>query len=156
MDMITTYSDYFAAAYPICEAYSDEWLTDEKLAKIVDMPIWFTHAKTDGTVPIFEGTMDYMTMSFGFNLDENGELIPIYDYTTAAYDRLVSAGATNAHYTLWDNVVDMTGEYFKTGTTDPYEYMGHYSWIYTLNNQCTEQIDGEEITIFEWLAQQSK
>lgn len=157
MNLITNYTDYFAAAFPICEAFSNEWLTDEKVANIMDMPIWFTHAKTDGTVPIYEGTMDYAKMTYQFTLDEKGEAIAIDDFTNAAYNRLVALGANNVHYTLWDNVVDTSGKYFKEGiTTEPYEYMGHLSWIYTLNNECTEQIENKDITIFEWLAKQSK
>jgi len=31
--------------------------------------------------------------------------------------------------------------------------MGHWSWIYTLNNECVEE-DGT--TIMEWMAAQSK
>lgn len=157
MNLITTYPDYFAAAFPICEAYSKEWLTQEKIANIVNIPIWFTHAKTDGTVPIYEGEMDYATMNYQFTLDENEEAIATDEFTNAAYNSLVKAGAKNTHYTLWENVVDTSGKYFKTNsTTEPYEYFGHFSWIYTLNNECTEQIDGKEITIFEWLAKQSK
>jgi predicted peptidase len=157
MNLITLFPDYFAAAFPICEAYSDEWLTEDKITDIADMPIWFTHAKTDGTVPVYQGNMDYATMTFQFTLDENGEAIAIDDYSNAAYARLLEAGAKNVHYTLWENVVDTSSKYFKAdSTTEPYEYMGHWSWIYTLNNECIEEIDGKEVTIFEWLAKQSK
>jgi len=155
MNMITNYPDYFAAAYPVCEAYSKEWLTDEKVEAIKDLPIWFTSAKTDATVPIFEGetAADYVT--YNLKLDENGEAIPIDDFTNAAYDKLVAAGNKNVYYTLFDNVKDETGKYNKEDGT-PYEYMGHWSWIYTLNNECVENIDGQDISIFEWLSQQSK
>lgn len=157
MNLITEYPEYFAAAFPVCEAYSDSWLTEEKLAKILDMPIWFTHAKTDGVVPIYKGTMDYATMTFQFESDENEKNIELNDFSNAAYTRLFEAGAKNVHYSLWENVVDTSGKYYKTGsTTEPYEYNGHWSWIYTLNNECKEEIDGKEVTIFEWMAKQSK
>ncbi|WP_099467073.1 prolyl oligopeptidase family serine peptidase [Konateibacter massiliensis] len=157
VNMIINYPDYFAAAYPICEAYSAKWLTAEKIEAIKDVPIWFTHAKTDGTVPVYAGEMDYTTMTYNFSLDESGEPVALDDYTNAIYKQLTQAGAADAHYTLWDNVVDTTGKYFKTdSTTEPYEYMGHWSWIYTLNNECKETIDGNELTIFEWLASHSK
>lgn len=157
LNMIINYPNYFTAAYPICEAYSVEWLTDEKINRIKDIPIWFTHAKTDGTVPIYDGTMDYATLTYQFKLDEAGEKISLDNFTNAAYNRLVEAGATNVHYTMWDNVIDTSGKYFKTGSkATPYEYMGHFSWIYTLNNECKEEIEGKEVTIFEWLSKQSK
>ena len=66
--------------------------------------------------------------------------------TTATYDRLIAMGAKNVYYTLWDNVVDSQGN----------AQMGHWSWIYTLNNQNVETINGAETTIWAWLAQQSK
>ncbi|WP_099467117.1 prolyl oligopeptidase family serine peptidase [Konateibacter massiliensis] len=157
VNMIINYPEYFAAAYPTCEAYSAEWLTTEKIEAIKDIPIWFTHAKTDGTVPIYAGEMDYTTMAYTLSLDGQGEPIALDSFTNAIYKQLTEAGAADVHYTLWDNVVDTSGQYFKTDSaSEPYEYMGHWSWIYTLNNECTENIDGKELTIFEWLANQSK
>lgn len=50
MNMIMTHPDYFAAAYPICEAYTDSWITDDMLNSIADLPIWFVHALNDTTV----------------------------------------------------------------------------------------------------------
>ena len=132
MNMIMTYPEYFAAAYPICEAYADEWITDEMLGKIVNIPIWFTHSKSDQTV----------------NVD---------NYTTATYNRLIAAGAKNVHFSLFENVSDTSGNYAG------HVYDGHYSWIYTLNNECKLDFDGspvklgdKEVTIWEWLAAQSK
>ena len=137
MNMIMKYPEYFAAAYPICEAYSDQWISENEIRSIKNMPIWLTHAKNDSVVKIYEGTTK------------------INDYSNALYDRLISAGATNVHYSLFDNVVDLSGKYYKDGTKDPYEYDGHYSWIYALNNQCTEEIGGTEVSLFEWMSQQN-
>lgn len=50
MNMIMLDPEYYAAAYPVCEAYSDELITDDMLAKIADLPIWFTYALNDTTV----------------------------------------------------------------------------------------------------------
>lgn len=137
MNMILTYPDFFAAAYPVCEAYADANITDAMLAEIVDLPIWFTHAAADTTVT-----------PTGFTVD--------------TYERLVEAGAQNVHFSFYDKVVDKSGLY-TTAAGAPYEYMGHYSWIYTLNNDCTLDydgnpvtLDGKEVTIWEWLAAQSK
>ena len=137
MNLITKYPDYFAAAYPICEAYTDAWLTDEMLTSIKNMPIWFTHAATDTT-------------------------IDPYSSTIATYQRLQDMGAENVHFTFFDNVVDTTGLY-QQANGKPYEYMGHFSWIYTLNNECLKDYDGaavtlngKEVSIWEWLAAQSK
>ena len=50
MDMIMNYPDFFAAAYPICEAYSDAGITDDQIKAIKDLPTWFIYAKNDTTV----------------------------------------------------------------------------------------------------------
>lgn len=156
MNMITSYSDYFAAAFPVCEAYSDSWLSDQAVNRIKNIPIWFTHAKTDETVPIFKGEVDNTTDRYKLTLNSKGKAIAINDYSNAAYQRLIKAGAKNVHYSLFDNVIDRTGSYFKAGTKEPYEYKGHWSWIYALNNQCTDIIDGKETSLFDWLGNQSK
>ena len=50
MNMVMTYPDYFTAAYPVCEAYVDANITDDMLAGIADLPIWFVYALNDTTV----------------------------------------------------------------------------------------------------------
>lgn len=87
--------------------------------------------------------------------NDSGEEVPVYEYSNALYDRLVKAGAQEAHYSLFDKVLDTTGLY-QDGAGQPYEYDGHWSWLYTLNNQCVEEIDGKETTLFEWLANQRR
>jgi hypothetical protein len=52
-------------------------------------------------------------------------------------------------------VVDTSGLY-KNADGTPYEYNGHWSWIYVYNNDVKTTIDGKEITLMEWLASQSK
>lgn len=126
MNMIIEYPDYFAAAYPTCEAYLDSKITDEDIAKIAKQNVWFTWACTDTTV----------------NPDE-------FERPTRA--RLEAAGAANCVFTEFADVHDLSGKYFKEDGT-PYEYNGHYSWIYVLNNQCVA--NGQ--TIFQWMAKQSK
>jgi len=138
MKMIIAHPEYFAAAFPICEALSDDVITDSDITAIKDIPIWFTHASND-------------------------PIVPPDNITIAAYNRLKSAGAENVHFSYFDNVVDTSGLYFQTDGTTPYEYIGHLSWIYTLNNECeldydgsAVQIDRKNVTIMEWLAAQSR
>ena len=121
MNMILHYPEYFAAAYPICEAYTDAWISDEMLEQIKDLPIWFTHAANDPTV--------------------NPQT-----HTVATVERLREMGAPNLHFSYFEDVHDTSGNY------EGYQYNGHWSWLYTLNNQCEE--DG--VTIMEWMAEQTK
>jgi predicted peptidase len=129
MLMIRDYPEYFAAAFPVCEALNDSLITDEEIESMKDLPIWFVHAKTDTTVPPNE-------------------------YVIPTYNRLLEAGAKDVHLSLFENVVDTSGLYKKADGT-PYEYDGHWSWIYVYNNEVSKEINGNTITLMEWLAGQS-
>ncbi|MFS0777108.1 prolyl oligopeptidase family serine peptidase [Neobacillus sp. 3P2-tot-E-2] len=129
MLMIRDYPEYFAAAFPVCEALDDTLITDEDIQSMKDLPIWFTAAKTDTTVPVNK-------------------------YVVPTYNRLIDAGAKDVQMSLFDNVVDTTGLYKKADGT-PYEYDGHWSWIYVYNNEVSNIIDGNTTTLMEWLAGQS-
>lgn len=137
MNMIMNYPKYFTAAYPVCEAYSDAWITDDMLKGIKDMPIWFTQAATD-------------------------KVVAPDKHTIPTYKRLIALGAKNVHFSYFDNVIDTTGMY-KDVNGKSYEYNGHWSWIYTLKNESIKDFDGSNVklngkdtTIMEWLAYQSK
>mgnify|MGYP002237312977 FL=1 len=117
--------------------------TDRRMVEsIKDMPIWFTHAKNDPTVKI--GT-----------IDEDGNFVSNGNYSPKAYERLTEAGGSDIHFSLFDDVHDTTGLYKRADGT-PYQYNGHWSWLYTLNNECKENIDGEEVTIWQWISTKSK
>jgi len=130
MLMARDYTDYFAAAFPTCEALRDTFITDAQIQKMKDLPMWFIAAKTDPVV------------------------IPNF-YVVPTYNRLVQAGAENIHLSLFDNVIDTSGLY-KNPDGTPYEYNGHWSWIYVFNNKPTDMINGKTTTIMEWLANQGK
>ena len=111
--------------------------TSVDIGKIAHMPIWFTHAACDTIVPPEETAVP-------------------------TYKRLKAAGAENVHFSYYDRVLDQTGMFKKEDGT-PYEYFGHGSWIYTLNDDCHLDFDGSEVTvdgkpvtIFQWLALQHK
>ena len=163
VNMILNFPDFFAAAFPICEAYNGAWLTEEAIESIKDMPIWFTHSANDNTVNIADVQYNWMT-----GQTTVGDLKDAY--TNNLYIELINAGATNVHYTL-----------FETVNVEGVNYDGHWSWIYTLRDECvnvqptegadgadltlgdldpasTEKvtIDGEEVTLWGWLAAQVK
>lgn len=125
---------YFAAAFPSALAYYSEYLTDEQIGAIADIPIWFVHSKDDPvTVP-------------------DKTVVPLHK-------RLKAAGAQNVKFSYYDHVVDITG--FFGG--DDYHYSGHWSWIYSHANKSRRDLDGtpvmldgRPVTIMEWLAAQSK
>ena len=127
MEMILANPDYFAAAFPICEAFQDQYITDEQIESIKDMGIWFTYAKNDTTV----------------------------DPTKCAeptIKRLLAAGAKNVHVSAFEDVHDTTGRFTNEDGT-PYQYAGHWSWIYFDNNEC---YDENGVNAWTWLGQQVK
>jgi predicted peptidase len=137
MRMIIDYPGFFAAAYPVCEALYNAVITDQNINDIRNTPIWFTHAKNDTLVKPEE------------------TVIP-------TYQRLIKAGAPNVHFSFFDKVIDTSGK-FKDAEGNPFEYFGHASWIYMLNDECALDFDGspvkaggKEVTLLQWLAMQSK
>ncbi len=128
MKMIIAYPKMFAAAFPICEALGDSYITEEDISRIKDIPIWFTHA-------------------------ENDMIVNIKLHPDATFERLIRAGAPNVHYTRLKSVVDRTGRYYNEDGT-PYEYNGHFSWIPALNNECVLD-DNNGLSLFEWVSRQT-
>lgn len=135
--------DYFAASYPVCQAYMDSSITDEMLDTLVNFPIWFTASADDTTVA------------------------PA-NFTNATYARLILKGAQNVHYSYFETVQGRDAEI---------KHMGHWSWIYTLQDRCvldqdaskitskddvsapsTQKVtvDGSDVTLWGWLATQSR
>ncbi|QIZ06298.1 prolyl oligopeptidase family serine peptidase [Priestia megaterium] len=129
MLMVRDYPGYFAAAYPVCEGLNDTLITDQDIQTIKETPIWFVAAKNDTTLP------------------------PAIN-TVPTYDRLIQAGAKNVQLSLFDDVHDTSGLYNNADGT-PYQYAGHWSWIYVYNNEPAASINGKTTTIMEWMAAQS-
>lgn len=137
MKMIISYPQVFAAAYPICEALSDQFISDDDIARIKNIPIWFTHATND-------------------------PIVDIYKHTGVTFQRLLTEGADNVHFTCFPSVTDQTGKYYdKEGK--PFEYNGHFSWIPALNdecildfNNCPVCVNGKEVTLFQWISMQKR
>ncbi|MEK6479978.1 prolyl oligopeptidase family serine peptidase [Catalinimonas sp. 4WD22] len=134
LKLLLLHPEYFAAAFPSALAYRSQYISDEQIESIKDIPIWFVHSKDDSTT-VAKNTV-----------------IPVYE-------RLQAANAENVHLSLYDHVVDITG--FFGG--DDYHYPGHWSWIYSHANECRRDRDGSLVklngkptTIMEWLAAQSK
>ncbi|MCI7812077.1 MAG: prolyl oligopeptidase family serine peptidase [Lachnospiraceae bacterium] len=132
MNMIINYPDYFAAAYPNCEAYAfyeyeknedgtykqdgtvteTRWVTDEKIEAIKDIPIWFV-------------------------LSVNDPVVDPKAYELPTYRALVQAGAENTWLSLFETIEGTDSE----GT----EYMGHFAWVKLFNNEVTGVQDREAI-----------
>jgi len=134
LKLILNHPDYFAAGFISALAYNAEFITDQDIQKIKNVPIWFVHSKDDNTTK-----------------PEN-TVVPVYK-------RLKEAGAKNVHFTYYDHVTDITGFYGG----ENYRYPGHWSWIYSHANLSRTDFDGSPVlvngrpaTIMEWMAAQKK
>ena len=115
------------AASQSCEAFQDQYITDDQINAIKDMPIWFTYAKNDGTV---DPTL-------------------CVEPTVA---RLLAAGANNIHVSVFDDVHDTTGRFSNEDGT-PYQY----DWTLVMdlfdNNEC---YDENGVNLWQWMSVQTK
>lgn len=137
MRMIIDYPDYFAGAMPVCEVFYSANITEEMLESIKNIPIWFVHCKMD-------------------------ELVPSRETSLPTFFRLKEAGAPNVHFTFYKELFDTTGKY-RNPDGSPRRSFQHAVWNPVLNNECCTDIDGtdvcvngEPVTIWEWMAAQSK
>ncbi|MDY3918276.1 MAG: hypothetical protein SOZ59_04640 [Candidatus Limivivens sp.] len=137
MRMLLRNPGRYAAAYPVCEAMYDKALSDEDIRTLAGIPIWFVHAKND-------------------------PVVAPADYVVPTYQRILAARAADVHFTFYDRVLDPSGKYVDE-KGEPYEYMGHWTWVPMLNNRCTTDfdgspvlVDGKPVTILEWLASHRK
>ena len=118
--------DKYAGVVPICEAVPDSLITDEQIAGLVDLPMYFVYSKDDTTV------------------DPS-----VCEEPTIA--RLKAAGKTaeTLHVSTSDSVIDTSGE-FTNEDGSPYQYNGHWSWIYFDNNEC--ECDEDGMKAFDFVA----
>ncbi|MBO5606981.1 MAG: prolyl oligopeptidase family serine peptidase [Treponema sp.] len=128
LNMLLCYPGYFAAAFPVCEAYNDKWLSDEDIRTLDRTPIWFVAAKNDTTV-------------------NPGEHI------VATTQRLLAARTGYVlHWNFFDDVHDTSGN-FNGDDGKPWQYNGHLSWIYVLNDECCAE---DEESLWGWISRQRR
>ena len=125
MDLVLNYPDYFAAAYPICEAFYPRGLKKDRLLPLKNLPMWFVYAKNDLTVRPAK-------------------------YEIPLLKKLKKFGADNVIVTEFDDVHDTSGRFEKDGK--PFQYFGHFSWIYFFNNECVDN----GVSIWQWMAERTK
>ena len=123
LDLVINYPEYFAAAYLVCEIYEPELISDDEINAIKDVPMWFVYAENDKTV------------------------VPS-KYEEPLIARLENAGAKDIRKSVFPDVHDTSGKYFKDG--EPYQYLGHFSWFYFFNNECFD----EGLSLWQWMSQQ--
>lgn len=124
--MMLDYPGYFAAGFPIAEAFADASLSNEDIKTLRDTPMWFVQSEDDQLV----------------NHEENA---------SSTVQRLRGYAARDVRYTLYASIFDHTGN-INNEEGDPFQYDGHFSWIPVLNNEVTDE-HGEKL--FTWLNEQT-
>lgn len=137
MRMLISYPRFFAAAYPVCEPFRNSDVTEKDIQNLRHMPIWFTQAENDPLVP------------------PDCSALPLVK-------RLRAAGNDNVHISLFERVTDKSG-LFRDDMGRPYEYVGHFSWVYAYNDECMYDLDGTRVmhdgrpvTLWRWLGKQRR
>lgn len=82
MHMLIRHPKFFAAAYPTCEAYGDEYISDNEIKQLAEENIWIVQSYDDTTV------------------DPKTHCIP-------TYQRLMKAGAKNVWMSMFESVEGM-------------------------------------------------
>jgi predicted peptidase len=127
--LLLDHPGYFAGAFPICEAFADQWLLESDIRQLQQEAIWFTVASND-------------------------RVVDPEHFTLATYRRIKQDPISNCHLSLFDGVVDPTGKYVGS-RNEPFEYGGHAVWISALAGRSTALIDKKAVEMFLWLATQN-
>lgn len=129
MKLVLENPDYFTAVVPVCEAYPDEFITDENINSIKDLPMYFIYSKDDESA------------------------VPS-EFSVPTIERLKNAGASNLHVSTTDHVIDLSGTLNDLNEGKSYQYNGHWSWIYFDNNE--SKCDYHSENVWNWIANQLK
>lgn len=113
----------YQAYVPICEALRDDFISDEDIATLSQLPLFFIYSEDDTTV------------------DPN-----LFERPTI--ERLKQAGAKYLAYYEAEGIYDRSGRFFKEDGS-PYQYNGHWSWIYFDNNDAIDERTG--LPVFQWI-----
>lgn len=127
MELLLSYPDFFAAAFPVCQAYQDSWITGEQLQQLKDIPIWFVHSELDQVCPPSLSTFPTV-------------------------ERLLAAGGTKVRLTRLTEVSGPSAQDLDTEEAS-YRYNPHYAWVPVLNGQISDPDSGQDL--FFWLTMQS-
>ncbi|MBR3349478.1 MAG: hypothetical protein IKG55_05310 [Solobacterium sp.] len=110
MNLAINHPEIANAYIPVCEAYKDEYITDDQIAELAKLNMFFVYSLDDTTV---DPTV----------------------YEAPTIKRLQDAGATNLHVATTEHVIGYVDE-----NDPEHQYAGHWSWIYFENGDsvCTE------------------
>ncbi|MFS0924608.1 alpha/beta hydrolase [Enterococcus casseliflavus] len=120
------YGEEYDAYMLICESMENQFISDEKIESIKNLPLFFIYSNDDNIV------------------DPTVNEIP-------TINRLKQVGASNLEVATFEEVVDTSGR-FTDEDGNPHNFGGHNSWIYFFNNEVSSDENGANS--WQWLADQ--
>lgn len=133
--MAVDYPGFFAAVFPVCEAFYQENITETVVNRLKNTPCWFVHCKGDTLV------------------DPEKTSVPLYL-------KLCSSGASNVHFTYVESMDSQVSAFWKNVQLPPHIF-DHGVWVDVYNDKCRTDFDGSpvicqghEVSLLEWLGYQ--
>lgn len=127
MMLAMNYGNEYQAYVPICEAVTDSMISDEQIAVLAKVPLYFIYAQNDPLV------------------------VPA-SCEEPTIERLKTAGAEDLHVFAPADVHDTTGRFFDDDG-QPLQAYGHGSWQYFFNN---DAVDENGVNCWAWMAEHAK
>ena len=135
LEMLINYPDFFAGAISCSTAYAYNYYAKDWRGNyrtffgqyIKTRAIYLTEEKVEALTR----TPLWMVAAV------TDTIVPTFEYTLPIYEALLSAGADDAWCSLY---FDVTG----TESSDT-RYLGHWSWVYLLNDQVAAVQDRERV-----------
>lgn len=117
--------DAYVAIVPICEALKDEYIPQDKLEGLKNLPMYFIYS-------------------------EDNTIVDPTVYEIPTIERLRALGATNLQVAPTEHVEDSSGR-FEAEDGEPYIYDEHCSWITFFNN---EAVTDDGVKAWDWITEQ--
>ena len=135
LEMLINYPNFFAGAISCSTAYAYNYYARDWQGNY--RTFFGQYIKTRG-VYLTEEKIDALTRTpLWLVAAVTDTIVPTFEYTLPIYEALLSAGADNAWCSLY---FDVTG----TESSDT-RYLGHWSWVYLLNDQVAAVQDRERV-----------
>jgi predicted peptidase len=147
INMMVHYPSFFAAGYPISEAFASSEITEASLKNLAEEAIWFVVSADDTTVT------------------------PVSDFTLDTYVRLVQTGAQNVHLSFYEHVIgeDAPGVQYdghwswvytlqdrSIADQDAAAVKANGAQALSTASAIPVQVNGKNVSLWGWIAVQKK
>ena len=125
LEMLINYPDFFAAAFPCSTAYASRIYARDYRGNY--RTFWGSYISTRISYMTEEKAEKLCRTPIWFVAAMTDFIIPVFEYTVPVYQAILRSGADNCWCSMYFGVVG-------TESSDTF-YLGHWSWVYLLNDQ---------------------